>query len=234
MKISSKLLFIVFIYSCNNGGNNSVRINSEPDSLNDTLHIIKEFSGLLINGKKEKTFISCEDPSKIHLLENNDQTDTLLKSILPDAYEGQSVFLKMMAEIKPASDHKYSDILEVRQYIKAEQKNQTNTCIPYDFWGKGNEPFWQLQISQNENLIDFYKPMENKTIHFLYTPPVIKNDIITYLANDENSKNSISIILKKEKCSDGMSEIEYNYSAEIILNGNKFKGCAVKFGEQEK
>lgn len=234
MKVITPSIFIltIFLFSCNPPERNQHPTEQSFSQLNDTLHIIKEFSGLLSYGKNEKTFISCADPGMIHLVKNNDQIDTIFKSLLPNAYDGESIFLKIMAKIEPASEKKYADQLEIKKIITAEQKNHKNTCIPYDFWCKGNEPFWQLQISEKENLIDFYDPMQQHTTHFLYNKPDTKNNVIIYSSKDENSKNEIFVRIRKEKCSDGMSEIEYKYSAEISLNGDKFKGCAVKNGEQ--
>jgi uncharacterized membrane protein len=235
MKISITFFLTLFVLfsSCNPQGENPLATNSSVVKLeNDTLHIIKEFRGLLINKKDEKQFISCDNIEMIHLLEKNDQTDTILKNILPNALDGESVFLEMQAEIKPSSDKKYTDILSIKKFIKVEQKSYMNTCIPYDFWCKGNEPFWQLQISEKENLIDFYDPMQQKTTHFPYSKQEIKDGIVQYNSKDEKLKNNILIRIKKEECSDGMSEKKYNYSVQVVLNGSNYKGCALKYEEQ--
>jgi uncharacterized membrane protein len=41
-------------------------------------------------------------------------------------------------------------------------------------------------------------------------------------------------LIKKEKCSDGMSDRSYNFSAEIAINGETLKGCAIKKGDLVK
>jgi uncharacterized membrane protein len=233
MKIIYFFLICLMMFSCNIKQDTSSKAGSTNIlGQNDTLHIIKEFSGLLINHSPEKQFISCDNIEMIHLLEKNDQTDTILKSILPNALDGESIFLQMQAEIKPSSDKKYADILSIKKFIKAAQKSYLNTCIPYDFWCKGNEPFWQLQISEKENLIDFYDPMQQKTTHFPYSKQEIKDGILQYNSKDEKLKNNILIKIKKERCSDGMSEKQYDYSVEVVLNGSNYKGCALKYGEQ--
>lgn len=96
----------------------------------------------------------------------------------------------------------------------------------------GNEPFWQLQISEKENLIDFYDPMEQKTIHFNYAKSQVKNGAVNYFT--KNDTNTIEIKIKKEKCSDGMSEKKYNFSVLVKLNKKTYNGCAVAFGEDVK
>jgi uncharacterized membrane protein len=73
--------------------------------------------------------------------------------------------------------------------------------------------------------------MKQKTSHFLFQKPEIKDDIINYSSEDKQLKNNITVQIKKEPCSDGMSEKKYNYSAEVNLNGKIYKGCAVIPGE---
>ena len=47
----------------------------------------------------------------------------------------------------------------------------------------------------------------------------------------ESKKNKIIISITKQPCSDGMSEKKYNYKVEVVLNGNKYSGCAIAYGE---
>jgi uncharacterized membrane protein len=224
---------VIFLFSCNPQAENPSKTNSSSAiSANDTFHLIKELKGLLIHAKDEKRFVPCDTPDLLYIVENNDQTNIILDSILPKAYEGEAIFLQIEAEIKPSADKKYTALLSIKKFLKAEQKNPANTCIPFDFWCKGNEPFWQLQISEKENLIDFYDPMQQRTTHFAYSKQEITDDVITYSSKDENVKNNIFIRIKNEKCFDGMSEKKYNYSVEVVLNNKKYKGCALKYGDR--
>jgi uncharacterized membrane protein len=226
------IILNVLLVSCKPQTGNPLKTNSSIVKLeNDTLHLIREFEGLLISSGRKKQFISCDHPEIIHLIEYNDQIDTIIKSLLPNAYDGESIFIKMNAEIRPSAEKDYADLLVIKEFLKAEQKTIVNTCIPFDFWCKGNEPFWQLQISSEENIIDFYNPMQQLTTHFKYTKPVIKNGIIIYSSKDKKSGNEIMIRIKNGKCSDGMNEKSYNYNAEVILNGQKYNGCASAYKE---
>jgi uncharacterized membrane protein len=230
MKISIYFfLTSLLLISCNHSENKTSGSNTPVIAKNDTTVFVKDFSGLLLHNKKLMKFISCDHPELVHLIKNNDQIDSLYKKILPNAYDGESLFLQAQMETSPSDNNTYSDLLTVKKVIKAEQKNPVNTCIPFNFWCKGNEPFWQTEISEKENLIDFYNPMEQRTTHFIYYQPETKNGIIEYVSKGE--KNEIKISIKNEKCSDGMSEKTYNYSVEVILNGKKYKGCAMKCGE---
>lgn len=94
----------------------------------------------------------------------------------------------------------------------------------YEYLCKGNEPFWQVEISKTKKIIDLYEPLERKTTRFPYAEPVVNGD--TLLFSSSNEKDKITITLKKESCSDGMSDIQYNYSAEAVLGERTLKGCA--------
>lgn len=96
--------------------------------------------------------------------------------------------------------------------------------ISYEFLCKGNEPFWQIEISKTKKLIDLYEPLERKTTRFPYSDPVINGDL--FIFNSNNEKDKLSITLKKETCSDGMSEIQYNYSVVATLGERTLTGCA--------
>lgn len=198
----------------------------------DTLKISKDLKGIY-NNNGTRTFLDCEHPELIYRLTSaHPEIDSALKKILPNAYSGEGIYVEMNAEINPIDSKVFSGLLDVKKVLKTEQKNPGNTCIPFDFWCKGTEPFWTLQISKAENLIDFYNPMEQKTSHFLYSAPITKDNVITYTSTDESDpKRKIQVSVFPEKCSDGMSEKQYNYRVEIILE-KKYKGCGMKFGER--
>lgn len=232
MRIIILFILICSLFSCNPSGHDPhTTAPSTENPNNDTLHIIKEFKGLAVYGNDEKKFISCDNLEIYHLLENYDSLNAIFNNLLPNAYEGESIVIQFEAEVKPSPDSKYSDLLAIKKIIKAEQKNFTNTCIPFDYWCKGNEPFWQIQISEKENLIDFYDPMQQKTTHFSYNKANVKDGITEYISKDNSLKNNIIVRIKNESCSDGMSEKKYNFSAEVVLNDERYNGCALKYGE---
>ena len=141
--------------------------------------------------------------------------------ILPNAYTDEAIYIEMNASLDPND----ANAILFTDNIKAEQKNYKNTCIESDYWCTGTEPFWIIQISKAEDLIDFYNPMEQKTTHFVYAIPEIKNGITTYSSTD--GENKIKVIIKKEKCN-GAIDKQYDYSAQVQLNDKKYSGCAIK------
>ena len=225
-------LFYLLIVSCNQQGGAGMNIHPPQIAVDlDTLRVVKEFKGLYSNDGKNQLFISCDHPEIKHLIENKShQADTILKSILPHAYPGESIYMEIKAEINPSPDPQFQDLLLVKEFGKAEQKNSKNTCIPYDYWCSGTEPFWQLQISEKENLIDFYDPMAQTTLHFSYSKPQVLNGTTIFSA--KNSSGLISIKISNEKCSDGMSDKQYSCKAQVVIDKNEYRGCATRYGEQ--
>ncbi|MBL7888493.1 MAG: hypothetical protein JNL24_03010 [Bacteroidia bacterium] len=184
----------------------------------DTTLAIKDHKG--IYNIKNNTIMLCDDSLSISVIDETKSLDTLISKLFPN--DPQPVYVEVKGIVQPKD-------FVIKEVFKVEQKNFRNTCIPYDFWCIGTEPFWNIQISKIENLIDFYDPMELKNYHFEYTYPKNDKNGIVYTAKNKTDK--IQIIIKAEACSDGMSERSYKHSAEINLNGNSFKSCAIKHGE---
>lgn len=156
--------------------------------------------------------------------------DSLYNKILPNPYPNQTVFMsfKGVADSFPTNT---GFRISITERISMELKNAFNSAIPYNYWCMGNEPFWQIQISEKENLIDFYDPMIPKTYHFNFSKATIEGNKTVYTTEDKANSNTIKITIINEKCSDGMSERKYNYSSEVVLNGKNYKGCAIAFAE---
>lgn len=205
-----------------------MNIHPHTGIVQDTLQVVKKWTGLYSG--KSKTFVSCGQPGLKYLAEStNGQADTIYKSILPAAYPGEAIYMEMTAALEPSGDPQYAGILVISTFEKAEQKSAKNTCIPYDYWCSGTEPFWQLEISEKEGLIDFYNASEQEMLHFPYARPAISNGVQVYSVQNGNS--NLEIKIKNEKGSDGMSERSYSHKAIVVLNKNEMTGGAALFGE---
>lgn len=234
-----KLLFLFFIisfllFSCHRQENTSKIIPPTTTIKKDTIHEVEEFEGLYFPSKPGSSGLLKVCFTESHSLsypvvDETNSLDTLYKKTLPNAYPFQTIYIKAKGELIASGSQADPYTLQIKSVLKTEFKNYQNDCIPYEYWCMGNEPFWQLQISEKENLIDFYDPMEQKTVHFNYSKSQIKNGNVIYSA--KNGIDTIEIKIKKEKCSDGMSEKKYNNSVTVQLNNKIYKGCAVAFGE---
>jgi len=170
-------------------------------------------------------FINCAD-GKRYILKSNNLLDSAYNKILPNAYIDEAVFLEINA--LPDINDTTTIHFGIGTTFKMEQKNYKNTCIASDYWCTGIEPFWLIQISKEEDLIDFYNPMEQKTVHFVYKKPDVKNGLTVY--NSTDGENKISVAIKKEKRNGGIDK-QYDFSVQVQLNEKKYNGCAIKYGD---
>ncbi|MDF2436788.1 MAG: hypothetical protein K0Q95_1164 [Bacteroidota bacterium] len=230
MRIILTLGALALLVSCKQEGSHEKANDHTSVTANDTLKVIKDFKGIYKHGTQ--TFTDCEHPERIYSVKPLEKLDSVFNRILPHPYKEEGVYMEMNAEISSIDSKRFVGELDIKDIYRAEQKNPMNTCIPYDFWCKGNEPFWQMQVSKGEGIIDFYDPMQKKTTHFLFAEPEIKEGVIIYSSTEENNPaNKIQISLFKEKCSDGMSDKEYSHRVVVVMD-KQYKGCAVKFGEK--
>ncbi len=92
----------------------------------------------------------------------------------------------------------------------------------------GTEPFWNIQI---KNDIFLFTALNDKidSIYFKVNHYSINNKLIKINVEDKTNKNAKLILeLKENKCSDGMSDKQYQYSAVFNYNNLLFNGCAEK------
>ncbi|MFL5762582.1 MAG: hypothetical protein ACJ77K_01490 [Bacteroidia bacterium] len=205
--------------SCNLNAPPTDKLPTRLDSANvfrDTVVEIKEFKGLYC--KHPAHFRTC-DSAAAFIVKNSEKLDSAYDKLLPNAYPGQAIAVDLIAVFDPADPHG----IVLSGINSAEQQNHKNNCLFSEFWIFGTEPFWTIQISKEGNLIDFYDPMAQATTHFAYAEPKIKAGITYYDAT--NGKNTISIQIRKEKCN-GAIDPQYDYSAEVTLNGKSYHGCA--------
>lgn len=198
--------------------------------------VVRTFEGLITINLHEKSFRDCSNPDSLYLIK--DETGTLIntyKELNPmnDIY--RSVFASVKGftvnsdSLNNTDPDKYLKVLFIKEVISAERKNFRNTCIPYDFWCLGNEPNWSLQISKEENLFEFFLPSEGKSYYFFYNEPKEEDGIKKYFGYNNIQRTTINISIKKEKCSDTMSDKIYEYSVKVNLNDKtNYSGCAIK------
>ena len=103
-----------------------------------------------------------------------------------------------------------------------------NNCQPYDFWCIGTEPFWGLVISGSEGKIALKLIAEGQGKVFPWVQPKQEGEFILYESTDPETGEKIQVLLRKEPCSDGMSERMYPYSAKLKYGGQMLQGCALK------
>ncbi len=195
----------------------------------------QEARGLFIPGEKFDTYLDCAKPgAKLVAMDETGNIERNYKRLLRRPYPGQAIF----AEVKGyLSDHygatrlpdNHQGFFIITEIIELEAKNHRNTCIPFDYWASGTEPFWSAQISAGEDLIEFYDPSEDKFTVFNYAPPVTTDTAQVYAAFNQSTGDNIRISVRKEVCSDGMSDIRHEYAVKLTVNGKGFSGCGISW-----
>jgi len=93
--------------------------------------------------------------------------------------------------------------------------------VPAEFTGdldaRGTEPFWSLTIRHRS--IVFERPDATK-LSLPNDGPQAEGDAMVW------AEGKLVATLRKEPCSDGMSDKAYPLSAEVNVAGQIYKGCA--------
>lgn len=193
------------------------------------------FKGLYTFGNEVNTFQEC-DLQKVYWVNDSlvDMRKPYEESVKFLSYPYESVYAEVKGYLSGKSSEgyasEYENVLVITEIIKIEQKNFRTDCYNYEFIAMGNEPFWSLDIIPAEKRIVLKDFAEEMVMEFFYSPANFRGD--TYQYSTTNPKNEkLEVLIRKEKCSDGMSDRQYNYSAEIRVNGKILKGCAIKKGE---
>lgn len=225
--------------SCTNPRTASSPADSHLARSTDTLMINKSlvlFKGLYTFGNEVNTFRDCGG-NKVYWvndsLANMEQAYKSASKFLSYPYESVYAefkgYLAGRSELGYASE--YENVLVVTEIIKLEAKNFRTECYNYEFIALGNEPFWSLDIIPSEKRIMFKNAGLEKVHEFIYSAPVREAGFYRYEPISPG-QDKLSILIREEQCSDGMSDRKYNHSAEINLNGVLFKGCAIKKADQ--
>jgi uncharacterized membrane protein len=91
----------------------------------------------------------------------------------------------------------------------------------------GTEPFWVVEIGEKKGTLIYKSISEEQELSFPYAKPVVTDSTWTYEA--KAGHNSLIARMKKEVCSDGMSDITHPFSSEVVINGKILRGCGVRF-----
>lgn len=111
--------------------------------------------------------------------------------------------------------------------------NMLSLGFPFEFWCHGTNPSWTIEISNASGGI-FYENVNDNIAWFCPWWPATINSPTSWTydvpaATGAITTGSLLIKIKKEKATDGSSDKEYDYSVEVLVEGNKkLKGVAVR------
>jgi uncharacterized membrane protein len=93
------------------------------------------------------------------------------------------------------------------------------------FSGGGNEPFWGFEVSPKG--ITYSSPDAPKTV-FPYVRPMKASGQMEDSLRLYKLRGGNTLIIRRNACSDDMSDNSYDYSAIMILKNSVLVGCATK------
>jgi uncharacterized membrane protein len=197
--------------------------------------------GYFVLGPEVSTLRNCTDNKQYWVKDATRSLDSLYKqACFPAPIPYEATYAVLTGTIGPKDTSiaavETAGTFTVTKVDTLQSKNRFNACLAWEFWCHGTEPFWGIQISEAEGGI-FFKNMADETgTQYAWDEP--QTDGATswvYETNDApGSKNHLKIAIKKENCSDGMSDIEYEYSATVTRGKETLRGCAVRGGEPAK
>lgn len=96
---------------------------------------------------------------------------------------------------------------------------------------RGTEPFWALDVTGGTK----FKLTRPDQPDVLAEAPgaAMSPDGATWVAKSAKGEQ-LTVTLKMGECSDGMSDLKYPMSAEVVLVNETLKGCAAKTAELPK
>lgn len=194
---------------------------------------IQEYRGLYAFNLQRSTFRDCADPEARYIaIDETGGMEENYRSLLRFPYPGQPV----LAVVKGYKSDYYGDeqlpakfngFFVITEILNMEVKNFRNTCIPYEFWAIGTEPFWNAEISAGEGIIEFNLMEEDRTKVYAYQAPMEIDSVLVYAAINQETGDNIRVSVQKTACNDGMSDRKYNYKVELTMNGQVFNGCGI-------
>jgi uncharacterized membrane protein len=147
---------------------------------------------------------------------------------------GEAVNIVCTGQVRALSEGGATPVFTLQKVDTISVRNRFNTCSAFTFWASGTEPFWSLEISTLRKAL-FFKDIGMETGRsFSLTKMTQTDNTWTYHSNGPSDNSVVEVMIKKESCSDGMSDIQFKYSCTLSIGKTVYKGCAMKWGEMTR
>ncbi|MEZ4941694.1 MAG: hypothetical protein R3D58_12520 [Saprospiraceae bacterium] len=188
---------------------------------------VQTLQGMYRNDARGAFFYDCTAGENLRVQTKSAGLDSLYRALQqPTSYPGEPVFAVLHGKVlKPGGGPGQLIITKVDTLL---MRTLHNNCQPYDFWCIGTEPFWGLVISESEGKIALKQIADGQGKVFPWTQPKQDGETVLYESTDPATGEKINVMLRKEPCSDGMSERMYPYSVELRFGAQILSGCALK------
>ncbi len=187
------------------------------------------FRGHLILGHEVRSFTPCEKDVEYWVL---DQTGGDLKQVYQKlAYNPyQPIYVEVRGLLAPppldgfGADYDRQLIVQTLRRAGVETRGCEEDLRGMTFRASGNEPFWNVRISENE--ISFSELGKPKLI-FPQAHLEVADSGRMFTSNIKDpAPNHIRISITEKRCIDTMSGEYFSFIATVSLDGNKYVGCA--------
>jgi uncharacterized membrane protein len=90
----------------------------------------------------------------------------------------------------------------------------------------GTEPFWSISLSPGSARADLMFAQRRYLFRITRFQQAMNRTDIAHITGAASRSTSMSLIVRRESCSDGMSDTNYPYSAVALISGvNTIAGC---------
>lgn len=189
-----------------------------------------QIRGMLIESFGKRGFLDYKKNTMYEITDATNKLDAAYeKAAAPCHYLSESVYAVLTGRFvrEGVTGFKVFEVQHIDTVAAKTPEYMAATGVPYEFWCHGTEPNWTIEISNFEGGI-FYENVADGSAWFCpWITPEIKGDTWTYKIPPAPGKNeAMTIVVKKEKASDGMSSKTYDYSVTVDVKGAKLKGVA--------
>jgi uncharacterized membrane protein/heat shock protein HslJ len=189
------------------------------------------FRGHLVLGHEVRSFTPCENKAEYWVL---DQTGGNLwkvyKELTHQPY--QPIYVEVRGRLGPppsdgfGADYDRQVTVRELRHAGIETRGCAEDLKDILFRASGNEPFWNLQISENDIV---FSEMEKPHLTFPHAHPEVSDGRWVFVSTiKEPARHDIRISITEKKCTDTMSGELFSFSSQVSLDGNKYVGCAVE------
>lgn len=179
------------------------------------------------------SIIQLFEPKENKMFKIKDHTGTIMarhaEACLPVAYTVETTHAVICGTLLGASRANGIQTLNAFRVDTIVAKTAENLDAPFEFWCRGTSPKWDIEICNLEGGI-FYQNEGDGTGWFCaWSPPVVNGNKWTYnIPAAQGMNGAITLVIRKEKTSDGVSDKKYDYSAEVTVGGKQLKGVAIR------
>ena len=194
------------------------------------LDSLQTFRGHLVLGPEARVLTACGSEEKIWLSDETGELWEIYQTLVVEPYE--PIFVDVQGCLAPpparGPGRDYARHLLVTRVNRAAREGRgcDEDLRGIEFEARGVEPFWNITISDRG--ISFFD-VSLSQIAFPHVPPAVApGRWIYYTTLDDPVAQWLLIVIEERRCVDSMSGEHFGFTAEVILDGERYLGCAAQ------